>query len=31
MKCGGTEMLRETLGVTLTPAGKGLYPYVLDR
>ena len=26
-----TEMLRETLGVTLTPAGKGLYPYVLDR
>ena len=28
---GKTEMLRETLGVTLTPAGKGLYPYVLDR
>lgn len=26
-----TEMLRETLGVTLTSAGKGLYPYVLDR
>lgn len=26
-----TEMLRETLGVTLTPAGEGLYPYVLDR
>lgn len=26
-----TELLRETLGVTLTPAGKGLYPYVLDR
>ena len=28
---GKTEMLRETLGVTLTPAEKGLYPYVLDR
>ena len=28
---GKTEMLRETLGVTLTPVGKGLYPYVLDR
>ena len=28
---GKTEMLRETLGVTLTPAGKGLYPYVLDK
>ena len=28
---GKTEMLRETLGVTLTSAGKGLYPYVLDR
>ena len=28
---GKTEMLRETLGVTLTPARKGLYPYVLDR
>jgi iron complex transport system ATP-binding protein len=28
---GKTEMLRETLGVTLTPAGKGLYPFVLDR
>ena len=28
---GKTEMLRETLGMTLTPAGKGLYPYVLDR
>ena len=25
------EMLREKIGVTLTPAGKGLYPYVLDR
>ena len=28
---GDKEKLRETLGVTLTPAGKGLYPYVLDR
>ena len=28
---GKTNLLRETLGVTLTPAGKGLYPYVLDR
>ena len=28
---GKTEMLRETLGVTLTSAGKGLYPYVLDK
>ena len=26
-----TEMRRETLVVTLTPAWKGLYPYVLDR
>lgn len=28
---GKTEMLRKTLGVTLTPAVRGLYPYVLDR